>query len=178
MSAFVIDTNVLAVADQLHENVSPDCLLACISVLEEVRSSGKLVIDDQRRIITEYLQVLDPGRQDKVGSVFLKWLLNNQHSKKVVSVEISEIDNDIFDELSVLGFQNEIDPPDRKFLAVAVSARKLKPELMQAVDSEWLIWEDRLQESGIRIKFICPTDIVRYFHRKYPGAPLPDGLAE
>jgi len=178
MPAFVVDTNVLAVADRLHDDVSPDCLLACISLLEEIRKSGKLVIDDQRRIIREYLQVLDPRRQDKVGSVFLKWLLNNQYSKKVVCVKVAESNDDIFDELAHLGFQAEIDRPDRKFLAVAVSASQLKPKIMQAVDSEWLIWVDRLRASDIEIEFLCRPEIVRYFRRKYPEAPLPDGVAD
>lgn len=174
MPAVVVDTNVMAVAEELHEDVSADCLLACISCLERIKKSGKLVLDDRRRIIEEYLRVFDPGRQKGPGSAFLKWVLRNQYSSKVARVTVTEIEDNVFAEIEDEKFQSEIDPPDRKFIAVALSARRLNPEILQAVDSEWLLWVNYLQTAGIRVRFLCKPEIERYFQRKFPDRPVPE----
>jgi len=176
MQPFVVDTNVLAVANRLHGDISVDCLLECVSILERIQKSGTLVLDDRRRILEEYLRVVNPGRQDGVGSVFLKWVLNNQFSEKVERVNVTEVESNEFAELQAAGFQDEIDPPDRKFIAVAFGARDLNPEILQAVDSEWLLWLERLRASGIKVRFLCAAEILKVFRRKFPQTQVPESF--
>lgn len=174
MSVAVVDTNVIAVADDRHEDVSAECRLACISCLEKIKKSGKLALDDRRRIIKEYLRLYSPGRQKGPGSVFLEWVLQNQSSSKVARVVITEIEEDVFAEIKNDGFQSEIDPPDRKFIAVALGAQRLNPQIFQAVDSEWLLWLDPLHAAGVRVSFLCSSEIVRFFQRKFPDMSVPE----
>ena len=41
----VVDTNVVLVANDAHEEVSPECVLACIDRLEALMRHGTVVID-------------------------------------------------------------------------------------------------------------------------------------
>lgn len=51
----VIDTNVLLVANGLHGDISPDCVIQCINSLLALQERGVIVIDDGFRILGEYM---------------------------------------------------------------------------------------------------------------------------
>ena len=76
MTPVVIDTNVLAVADNLHGEVSPSCVAACARALENVSKMHRVVIDNDQRILREYKNVTKTG-QKTPGTAFLKWLHQN-----------------------------------------------------------------------------------------------------
>ena len=67
MSVTVVDTNVVLVANGQHADVSPECISACALALQGVMRSGKLVLDDDFRILLEYQNKTQP----KVSSVRL-----------------------------------------------------------------------------------------------------------
>jgi hypothetical protein len=54
MSDAVVDTNVLVVANQASNHVSPECAIAAIDALSELRQAGIIALDDQALILDEY----------------------------------------------------------------------------------------------------------------------------
>lgn len=172
MDKVVIDTNVLLVASQRHDQASPECVLACAERLMRVREKECVVIDDAYRILSEYQRKLDANKGKGVGEAFLKWLMQNQaNPKRVERVTLSERTPDDFDEFPDPALAAEFDPPDRKFVAVA-HAHPSKPPVLQATDSKWLRWRARLQAHGVRVEFVCPQDMRRFFASKFPGEPV------
>jgi hypothetical protein len=165
-SLVVIDTNVLLVANELHPDVSPDCVIACIQALDSVRTYGVVVIDDGYEILREYERRTSPNTGNQVGDAFLKWLYQNAGNReRVICVRIinhaqrgySEFPDD--DDL--IGF----DLADRKFVAVS-AAHSDHPPILQATDSKWTEWVDHLSRHRIEICFLCPTEVVRFIRRK------------
>lgn len=173
MAEVVIDTNVLLVASQRHNQVSPQCVSACVERLTRVREKGCVVIDNAYRILNEYQNKLDANKGKGVGEAFLKWLMQNQaNPRRVVQVNLRERATDDFDEFPDPALAAEFDPPDRKFVAVA-HAHPRKPLVLQATDSKWLRWRAQLQTHGVRVEFVCMQDICRFFASKFPGEPVP-----
>jgi hypothetical protein len=174
MAEVVVDTNVLLVADGKHGDATDECRLACIERLQSITQTGTVVIDDGFRIVREYQNKIDPNKGKGVGAVFLKWLLQNQANPRYVSyVALTEGETDRYGEFPVAALEDEFDPPDRKFPAVA-NAHPAKPAILQAVDCKWLRWWEDLGCAGIRVEFLCPGDICRFFRAKFPDVPMPD----
>lgn len=169
----IIDTNVLLVANGSHDSVSEDCVMACITGLSEIMSSMTVVIDDDYRIISEYQNKLSANRPKGAGDVFLKWLVQNQaNPARVITVTLTEEEEHHFAEFPVPGLEPAFDAPDRKFVAVA-NAHPSRPVIWQAVDSKWLKWWKQLADADIRVEFLCPEDICRFFRGKFPDEPVP-----
>ncbi len=169
----VIDTNVLLVAEGRHEEVSDDCVLACVQRLAEIMAGATVVIDDGYRVLGEYQHKLDAGRGKGAGAVFLKWLVQNQaNARRVTRVTLRETAPDRFAEFPVASLEDAFDPSDRKFPAVS-GAHPARPPILQAVDSKWLRWWPELAGAGIEVEFLCPCDIRRFFRNKFPDEPVP-----
>lgn len=173
MPEVVIDTNVLLVASQRHPEVSPECVLACVQRLEKVRMRERVVIDDAHRILGEYQNKLDANRGKGVGETFLKWVLQNKtNRRRVALVALTEHAPNHFAEFPDPALADQFDPSDRKFVAAA-HAHPGKPVVLQATDSKWLRWHERLIAHGIRVEFLCKRDICCFFCGKYPDDPVP-----
>lgn len=168
MTRAVVDTNVLLVANKDHEDVSEDCIIACIEAIDEIRRQGVVVIDDEWKILGEYHHKLNPNKgQPELGDAFLKWLLQRQaNTRHVVQVPVSESAQYWFEEFPSHDLQREFDPPDRKFIAVA-AADGGNPRVFQAADCKWLSWWPQLAEAGIRFRFVCPEDVKRFYRGKF-----------
>lgn len=168
-----MDTNVLLVAEGKHADASDECVLACVQRLQAITRSATVVIDDGYRVVGEYQNKIDLKRGKGAGTVFLKWLMQNQaNSKRVARVPLTETAKDCFAEFPVGTLEVMFDPPDRKFPAVS-NAHPVKPPILQAVDSKWLRWWPELAAAGIRVEFLCPGDICRFFQGKFPDELLP-----
>lgn len=173
MAPVVIDTNVLLVANQQHAHVSPDCIIACVNRLKDLQATGVVVVDDGFRIIGEYQNKTNTKSQRGVGDVFLKWLLRNQsNTTRVEQVSITELSADRFFEFPDAALELIFDPPDRKFAAVA-NKHPNKPPILQAADCKWLDWWPALQAKGIRVEFLCPSDLCQFYRNKFPKKSLP-----
>jgi len=174
MTEVVIDTNVLHVAEGMHGETSAECGLACSQRLLEIKNTGTVVIDDGFRALGEYQRKFDLKRHRGAGAAFLKWLLQNKaNPKRVVRVSLTETAEDCFAEFPDSQLEAAFDRSDRKFPAIA-NAHPAKPPILQAVDSKWLHWWPALAKSGIRVEFLCPDDICRFFGSAFPGKPVPD----
>ena len=119
----------------------------------------KLVLDDDRRILNEYIRNLHT-RGIEFGDRFLRDLLTNI-DKMCDFVSITNVDgleNEFLEFPSDPALAN-FDPADRKFIAVAV-AHSDNPPILQAVDSEWFKYRDNLMQNGVTIEFFCENDIL------------------
>jgi hypothetical protein len=174
MSAVVIDTNVLLVANGSHQFVSVPCRVECVTRLQARQKAGVVAIDDAFRILKEYQQKTQPNQPKGVGDAFLKWLLQNvANDRRVHRVSITETASDTFAEFPDAAFQPQFDAPDRKFAAVA-HAHPDKPPIWQAADSKWLKWWPQLDVHGVKVTFLCPADSRRFYASKFPKQPVPD----
>lgn len=173
MSKVVIDTNVLLVANSLHQDVSSDCIAECIKRLTTIQESGVIVIDDEYRILGEYGNKTKVTPPKGVGDVFLKWLLRQAGNPKFVEVvSLTETEKDCFVEFPDSQLEPLFDAPDRKFVAVA-HAHTDRPTILQAADCKWLDWWPSLAQHGIQVDFICPDDACRFYKRKFPHKQFP-----
>jgi len=173
MMPVVIDTNVLLVANGIHEEVSDRYREACVSALLARQRSGMVAIDEGNRILGEYLNKTHPNQPKGTGDAFLKWLLQNQHNaSRVCRVLITEAGPDRFVEFPDPLLEEQFDPPDRKFAAVA-NAHPAKPPIWQAADSKWLDWWPHLAARGISVDFLCPADAAKFYKKKFPKRKLP-----
>lgn len=169
----VVDTNVLYVAEGLHHDVSPACVLSCVQRLQSVMRNCTVVVDDRFRVLNEYQHKLDAKRGKGPGAVFLKWLSQNlRNGRYVAQVAITDAPDGCFAEFPVAALQKEFDPSDRKFAAIA-NAHAAKPPILQATDSKWLMWKTQLAAEGITVEFLCPDDICGFFKAKFPGEDIP-----
>lgn len=173
MSTVVIDTNVLLVANRRHGGVSAPCIVACIERLLSIRTTETVVLDDGRRIISEYARNFQSTQQPGVGEAFMKWLAQNQANlARVHQVRLDETAANEFAQFPDAQLQTEFDPPDRKFVATS-AAHADRPPIVQAADSKWVAWWARLEQHGISVQFPCPHDIKRFYVRKFPNASVP-----
>ena len=164
MTSVVIDTNVLAVAAGLHNEVSAGCVGACARALDAATKHHRVVIDNGWRILREYQSNVGKGKQKNVGTVFLKWLYQNMQTPnrcdQIVVTQSS--DKTQFAEFpNHRGLRAQVDPSDCIFIAVA-HAHPDKPPIWEAVDSKWLDWEPNLNACGLSVEFLCQADIERF----------------
>jgi hypothetical protein len=162
----VVDTNVLLVANEQHENVSPEGVISCIQRLVCLQKNGCIVLDDGFEILREYGQKTRPNTGNRVGDAFLKWLLQNMANPQFVAqVHIEKHANRGYIEFPDDARLSEFDHADRKFVAVAVAHPK-RPPILQGTDSKWVLWTERLLAHGIEVEFLCPGDVAGFIKRK------------
>lgn len=173
MSAVVVDTNVLLVAELMHDAASPECVRECVTRLQGLQRNGQVTIDDGFRALHEYQNKLDARRGKGVGTAFLRWLLQNQaNPARVARVPLTETAADEYAEFPGAALQARFDPPDRKFPSIS-NAHPDKPPIWQAVDCKWLDWWQELAQAGVQVEFLCPNDICNYHRRKFPDKAEP-----
>jgi hypothetical protein len=159
---FVVDTNVLLVANRQHKDVSEACIDCCATRLHGIVQSGRVAIDDGYRILNEYQNKTEPYAGKRVGDAFLKWLLrNNANPQRCEQVGLVEHTKRGFESFPDDARLEQFDHPDRKFVAVA-ALHPAEPPILQAADSKWLGWAPALKDHGVKIDFLCPTDITAF----------------
>lgn len=134
----VIDTNVAAVAQGLHEGASDDCQISCIEFLTRAQQNGIICLDKGGLITQEYLKVLGATGRPGVGRAFVRWLIDHQFDEtRVERVSLTSA-NDwrMFDEFPLDNDLKTFDPDDRKFVATA-TASALRPAIYNAADSDY-----------------------------------------
>jgi hypothetical protein len=167
MTPTIVDTNVILVANGLHQDISEQCLLNCIKHLQNIKESGHIVIDAGFLILREYQNKTNTSRATKIGDVFVKWVLNNQaNTNRCTQIPLQQHSAREFAEFPSDPDLRNFDPPDRKFVAVA-AAHPEKPPILQAADCKWLDWKPALDRHGISVKFICEEDVKRFHQKKF-----------
>ncbi len=158
MSSYVVDTNVPLTANGAADHVAPQCVLNCLEYLERIQSNGRIVLDDKRLILTEYLKKLSPSGQPGAGDQFMKWVWQNQavpERCEQVTITPTIEGTSCFAEFPDDPRFESFDRDDRKFVAAALACEQCPP-VLNATDSDWWNFQDVLREYGIRIEFLCP----------------------
>lgn len=156
-TAVVVDTNVPVVANGNSPQASPECVISCVLHLNRIVQGrrGKLVVDDQWRILREYQNNLSSSGQPGVGDAFLKWVLTNRANPKLCDL-VSVAGHEFPPSPELSGF----DPSDRVFVIVAL-AHARQPPVLQAVDVKWWKFRNALQNHGVTVEFLCEAEIGR-----------------
>jgi hypothetical protein len=158
VTAVVIDTNVGVVANEGSPQADPVCVEAVLRRLQEVQDSGLVVIDDQFRILGEYLDNSSPSVLGGAGDRFIYWLLQNQgNPERCEQVHLTAVADPMreFDQFPSDPRLAKFDPADRKWVAVARASRH-HPAILNAVDSDWREHAVALAENGVRVECLCP----------------------
>ncbi len=158
MIAEVVDTNVLQVANDRDTHAPLGCVHTCTVALRALQEGKRIVIDDDWRILREYLHNALESGQPGVGDAFLKWVLQNQaNPERCERVRITPrgAGADDFDEFPDDPELATFDPSDRKFVAVALASDH-GPAILNATDTDWSIARDALGRHGLTITFLCP----------------------
>ena len=84
MRSYVVDTNVNVpvVANGRSEQADPDCVIACVDSLANVREHGVIVLDDGMQILDEYMRNLSMSGQPGLGDKFMKWVWTVQADER------------------------------------------------------------------------------------------------
>lgn len=153
--SFVIDTNVLVVANGKHEPAAVRCIDACIDALLAARQR-QVVIDDAQHILGEYRKHCSFAGQPGVGDAFFKWLWQRQADPRHCrAVQITPHSVRGFAEFPADRRLVAFDRGDRKFAAVAVAAGDAPP-ILNASDTDWWAARHALADHGLTVTFLCP----------------------
>jgi hypothetical protein len=159
-SAFVVDVNVAIVANGRTNHADLVCMKSCVEILTYIQSQSLIVLDDKMFILKEYISHLSASGQPGLGDAFMQWVWENQGVvEKCEQVSIKSLGSDgDFDEFPRDSRLERFDLNDRKYVAVALKSKN-KPEIVNAVDSDWYEHREALFECGLQIQFICPQHI-------------------
>ncbi len=158
-STFLVDTNIPIVSSAAlrpqSDDPSPECIRACVELIEAVCLHGGLVVDEGSEIVTEYRHNLSQSGQPGLGDRFMKWVHDNQYNEKLVTRIPITKDGETYKEFPSHPDLKNFDIADRKFIAVA-NAHEARPAIYQATDSKWWILREALKKAGVNVRFLCP----------------------
>ena len=170
MSAIVIDTNVLVVANGLAPQMSGECKIQCLDRLAVAKDREAIVVDRQYIILGEYQNKLNPNRRPPgPGDAFVKHILQNMKSnKRVALVDLTSTNQEQTDFAEFPAdeaLRAAFVPADRKFVAAA-NIHPERPPILESADSKWLGWETDLLRNGIRLEVLCRCELLTIQRRK------------
>ncbi len=162
MDSYIIDTNVLIVANDKCENADFKEVHACVCFLNDIKECGKhLSIDLLGLIFKEYFAHVNRSGQPGFGDAFAKWFWHNQWNESFCEqVEITEDGAREFLEFPPDKSLAKFDLSDRKFVAVAVKS-KFDAIICNASDSDWWDFKEAFEKLGVKINFLCPELIKK-----------------
>ena len=157
MTASVVDTNVLLVANGVNEkaNDQPEaaCRLSAIDLLTEISAQRALVLDGGGEILDEYRKKCKFSGQPGVGDRFFRWA--HQNAASLTAVGLTAHPDRRFAEFPSDPALASFDWDDRVFVAVAITGPKPN-RIVNAVDSDYRIHQHALQQAGITVEELCP----------------------
>ncbi len=158
--SLVVDTNVLAVAEGMHDGASDHCKLNCVSLLRRIEGGVILAVDAGDEVLSEYLGALRGSGTSGPGKKLATALWRRRHDPAVCrKVHINSIDRPPGSYAEVPESLRDFDTDDQKFLAVAV-AEGSQPPLFQALDTEWWLRRQDISREGIDVQFLCASDLM------------------
>ena len=166
-ATYVVDTNVLLVANGQHPGVSADCAMRCAHWLEGLMATGRVAVDEDHEILREYRHKTHASDGKGVGDAFLRWVLHRlDDPARCDLVKLAPHPERGFDAFPDDPLLADFDRADRKFVAVA-RAHPEHPVILQASDSKWLDWSPALALNGVRVQFLCDPDLHAFHVHKF-----------
>lgn len=162
MNLWVIDTNVMVVANGRHEGdrpVSLGCRAASIEfLLEFLKGDNCVLVDYADAVLKEYRDYLNFSGQPGVGDRFLQELYRNMARIQRVDLPIGTDDeySDLHPDIAASGF----DQSDRKFAALALQQGA---PVANSVDSDWVLHLALLTDCGIVVNLLCGQDRAEWY---------------
>lgn len=163
---YVVDTNVPLVANLLvrpaaQPEFPEDCQMKCADLITQIIREGTceegcVVIDAANKVLGEYGNKLSQDRREPgIGNKFLHWVSDHQYDQnKVCRVPLTK-NNSSYQEFphgpALAGFHKK----DHKFVALANACNKT-PVILQSTDRKWWKYKTALEQSGIKVRFLCP----------------------
>ena len=157
MNGMVVDTNIFVSANGIDTHADEMCQFACVEAMKKIMSKGIVFLDNGNLILKEYIGKMNPRNPPGAGDEFFIHILNHRYSENHVRfITITRIDDEQrdFEELP----NNQLDPSDRKFLAVAVVAGA---PILNATDSDWHEQQALLDRLSVQVEQLCPQHAVR-----------------
>ena len=157
MTASIVDTNVLVVANgknaQANAEPAGACRLAAIDALTDIKARRTLLLDADGEILDEYRRHCNYSGQPGVGDQFFRWA--HQNAPKLANVSLTPHSGRRYDEFPSDQALDKFDYDDRVFVAVA-SAGPAPNRILNAVDSDYSLHLPALSNAGITIDELCP----------------------
>jgi len=159
----VVDTNVPLVAKHADEHPT-DLADACAQLLEEILDGALPVATDfAGEIVLEYFHQLNRSGMPTVGDVFAKYVHDMRFTwDDSFLPDIRPRGENDYEVLA--GDDADIDPSDRKFVAVAKVAAV---PVVQATDTKWLDWGDVLARHGVEVHYAHEPSIRAAYREKF-----------
>ena len=158
MTASVVDTNVLVVANgaNAQANAEPDsaCRLTAIDALTDIKDRRRLLLDAGGEILDEYRKHCNYSGQPGVGDQFFRWA--HQNAAMLASVRLTPHSRRRYAEFPSDQALGPFDWDDRVFVAVAVAGPKPN-RVVNAIDSDYRDHQHALQQAGVTVKEFCPN---------------------
>lgn len=157
----VVDTNVLAISEKLHDGASDGCLKSCVELARQIHD-GQIVVllDDADEILLEYLRYLASEKSSSVGTKIAQLLRTRKYDSRVcrrVTITRSPNNSGAYDEVPEA--LRDFDTDDQKFLAVA-KASDVNPKIYAGLDGEWWDRSADLLNAGFDVQFRCSSDLI------------------
>jgi hypothetical protein len=155
----VVDTNVLAISERLHEGASDGCVNSCVELARQIHEGEAIVLmDDKDEILLEYLRYLSGKKTSGIGVKIAQRLRTRKHDATVCrQVAITPLDDGTYEEVPEL--LRDFDKDDQKFLAVA-QASNVRPKIYAGLDGEWWQRSDDFVDAGFDVQFRCSSDLI------------------
>ena len=162
MNQWVVDTNVMVVANGRHDGdrpVSSGCRAASIEFLSELlKGDNCVLVDYADAVLTEYRDYLNMSGQPGVGDRFLQELYRNMARIQRVDLPIGADGEyaDLHPDIVASGF----DRSDRKFAALALQQNA---QVANSVDSDWIENLAVLTDCGVVVSLLCGHDQAEWY---------------
>ncbi len=161
MTEIVVDTNVLAISERVHEGASDGCVTSCVELAKQI-SEGDVVVllDDCDEILLEYLKHLDHRKTSGVGVKIAQRLKTGKFNEEICRrVPITPLGDNSGSYEEVPEVLRNFDCDDQKFFAVAV-ASNARPKIFAGLDGEWWSRSNDFVDSGFDVQFRCSSDLI------------------
>lgn len=166
-ATYVVDTNVILVANGQHAAASVDCSRRCARWLMGLMDAGRVALDEGYEILREYQHKTHASDGQGAGDVFVRWLLHHlDDAARCDLVRLLPHPQRAYEAFPPDGRLADFDASDRKFVALARTHPEA-PVILQAADCKWLDWAPALADHGVRVKMLCEADMHQFHLHKF-----------